>query len=352
MAEVVAKEEKQRTKATSDFLKQRRKGLANSRANLEEKRRSRSVHTYSNEEKVAFTSHLNQLFKNDPEFTLIDPKTDDLFDRVADGVVLCKWLNIISPGIVKYTKKPKNSFEILENLNQVLSAVRQLGAKIVNIGAKDIVEKKVHIVLAFLWQTMREQLKRDVSIESHPEMAKYIEEKDGQSSQDFGLERTLLSWFNSLLSKANTYEGEFEPVTNFEVDLMDSRGYTAVLNQIAPDLCKLTPLDEEDLDKRAELMLNEAEKIDCRGYFTPEVISNGNGKLNVTFMTSLFNKHAELEREREEKRKNNPEPNPVQEKKTEPAPAPVVEHVTPKQSLPIYAIIAAIVLLLLAFFVS
>jgi len=248
---------------------------------------------------------------------------------------------------------------VLENQNAALEAVRELGIKTVNIGAKDLIEKKVHIVLGLMWQTMREELKRDVSIESHPEMAKYLEETKSspgsttsQPKEDLTLEKTLLLWCNALLNRASSFPGEYDSVKNFDVDLMDSRAFTVVLNQIAPKICTLTPLEEEDLDKRAELMLNEADKIECKSYITADHIAHGNSKLNITFMTSLFNKHAELEKQYAEDEKSGllsqptPQPQleaPIVENKPEPevvqthVATPVVEKVTtePESKVPV-----------------
>eukprot|EP01089_Gocevia_fonbrunei_P013723 TRINITY_DN3578_c0_g1_i2.p1 TRINITY_DN3578_c0_g1~~TRINITY_DN3578_c0_g1_i2.p1 ORF type:complete len:386 (-),score=87.68 TRINITY_DN3578_c0_g1_i2:58-1215(-) len=317
MAELVsgiAKEQKSKVKSTSPFLLARKRQLVNSRSKLEEKRRSRSVHTYSNEEKLAFVFHMNNLFKNDPDLSSVipfDPDTDDIFDAIGQGVILCKWLNTITPGIVpKFNLKPRNGFEVLENLNVALEAVKELKIKTVNIGAKDLQEKKVHIILGLMWQVMRAELAIKISVETHPEMAKFIDQKSSNGT----LEQTLLLWINNILSETEYYE----QVTNFDVDVMDSAAYTYAMNQIAPDQCNLSPLDEEDLDARAELMLKEAEKIDCREFFEAEHISNGNTKLNITFMTNLFNKHSELEKQRELEEKNRPAEEKVPEKVEDP----------------------------------
>jgi len=195
-----------------------------------------------------------------------------------------------------------------------------------------------------MWQTMREELKRDVSIESHPEMAKYLEESSSQQKEDMTLEKTLLLWCNALLTRASSFAGEYDAVKNFDVDLMDSRAYTVILNQIAPKVCTLSPLEEEDFDKRAELMLAEADKIECKSYITADHISHGNTKLNITFMTSLFNKHAELEKQQAEDEKAgiSSQPEPVVEKIPEPLIVekenipPIVEKVnaTPSEKEP------------------
>jgi len=48
---------------------------------------------------------------------------------------------------------------------------------------------------------------------------------------------------------------------------MDSECYTLVLNQISQGKTTLTPMQEEDKMKRAEHMLEEADKIGCKKKF-------------------------------------------------------------------------------------
>eukprot|EP01090_Pellita_catalonica_P021334 TRINITY_DN7964_c0_g1_i1.p1 TRINITY_DN7964_c0_g1~~TRINITY_DN7964_c0_g1_i1.p1 ORF type:complete len:346 (-),score=57.89 TRINITY_DN7964_c0_g1_i1:136-1173(-) len=330
----IAKEEKVAVKATSHFFKQRRRGLS-SRNDLEQKRRSRSVHSYSNEERVAFTAHLNKIFAKDEsvkDIFPLDPNTDEIFDHLAKGVLLCKWLEKIQPGVVgNYNKNPKNRFEQIENHNAALAAVRELGIQIVNTGANDLEEKKVHIVLGLMWQTMRAELLMGVKHDTE-EMSKFLDEK--KPTKDLSLENMLLMWFNNILQRAS--EGE-DIVKNFDVDLMDSRAYILVLNEIAPKQCNLDPLDEENLDTRAGLMLQEASKIvECKGYILPEHVSMGNTKLNITFMSMLFHKHAELERERDNKEVEDEPPKEVK----------VEEPVAPAQALSAKAYIGILALAL------
>lgn len=46
--------------------------------------------------------------------------------------------------------------------------------------------------------------------------------------------------------------------------------------------------------QRAAAMLNEAEKIDCREFVTPNDVAQGNYKLNLAFVANLFNKYPGL----------------------------------------------------------
>jgi Calponin homology (CH) domain len=93
-----------------------------------------------------------------------------------------------------------------------------------------------------------------------------------------------LRWVNYHLAKA----GHLRRVYNFSDDIKDSVNYTVLLNQIAPELCGREPIQQSDLRQRAELMLQNAAKLGCRKFVTPDTVVNGNENLNMAFVAALF----------------------------------------------------------------
>lgn len=55
-------------------------------------------------------------------------------------------------------------------------------------------------------------------------------------------------------------------------------------------------LKEPDLLQRAELMLREAARLDCRQFVSPRDVTTGNSKLNLAFVANLFNMYPALRR--------------------------------------------------------
>lgn len=53
---------------------------------------------------------------------------------------------------------------------------------------------------------------------------------------------------------------------------------------------------ERDLERRAELMLQQAARLDCRQFVSPHDVTSGNGKLNLAFVANLFNMHPAMEK--------------------------------------------------------
>lgn len=109
--------------------------------------------------------------------------------------------------------------------------------------------------------------------------------KNGETIEDLlklTKEELLLRWFNYQLNRT-AYSGK--EIHNFSEDIKDSIAYTYLVNQIAPDnhqpTLSLNPLSESDNLKRAEKLLDEAEKLKAREFVTANDIVTGNNKLNM-----------------------------------------------------------------------
>jgi plastin-1 len=118
-------------------------------------------HSYTTDERRSFAEHINRTLKEDQDLRTIlplNPESDALFTAVGDGVLLIKWLNKLKPGIIPdkvIQIHPRNRFERLQNLSAVLTAARELGFNIVNVGPEDIIDQKYHLVLGLIWQIVR-----------------------------------------------------------------------------------------------------------------------------------------------------------------------------------------------------
>jgi len=111
--------------------------------------------------------------------------------------------------------------------------------------------------------------------------------EEGEDLKDFlklPPEKILLRWVNYHLKNA----GSDRRIANFGKDIQDSEVYTLLLNQLSP-LCDKSPLNDKELDKRAEGVLKNAAKIDCAKFVKPRDIVAGNPKLNLAFVANLFN---------------------------------------------------------------
>ncbi|KAH0785115.1 fimbrin [Histomonas meleagridis] len=260
---------------------------------------ARGEHAYPQEEVTGFVNYLNQELGEDPalqHILPIDPEGDALFTAVQDGILMCKLVNLAAPDTIHdkvIALPPKlNQYKILENCTLAINSAKSIGMSTVNIGPHDIREGVPHLVLGLTWQLIRESLLKDIQLTVHPELFRLL--KPGETIEDLlklKPEEILLRWLNYHLENA----GSQRRATNFTKDLSDSEILTTVLKQIAPECCTMAPMRESDLSERAELMLQEADKIECRKFVTPREIVRGHPKLNLAFVANIFNTRPGLE---------------------------------------------------------
>ncbi|XP_069191989.1 LOW QUALITY PROTEIN: plastin-3 [Procambarus clarkii] len=166
---------------------------------------------------------------------------------------------------------------------------------VVNIDAHDLAKGKPHLVLGLLWQIIRIGCFNQITLEHCPGLANLLE--DGEKIEELmklSPEAILLRWVNHHLERA----GVNRRCTNFMSDIKDSEIYSHLLKQIGPNDAGVTmeALSEQDLIARAEIMLQQAEKLGCRSFLTPHDVVEGVYKLNVAFVANLFNNHPGLDK--------------------------------------------------------
>ncbi|UYV68903.1 PLS3 [Cordylochernes scorpioides] len=206
-----------------------------------------TTHTVRQEEQVAFSDWINSNLGSDPDLKHILPIDQDgraLYDKVKDGILLCKIINHSCPDTIDeraINKRNQTVYTRHENLTLALNSAQAIGCNIINIDAHDLARGKPHLVLGLLWQIIR-----------------------------------------------------------------DSEIYTYLLKQIAPPDAGVTTQalmteqvvcspQEPDLLARAEQMLQQAEKLGCRSFLTPANVVEGVYKLNLAFVANLFNNHPGLD---------------------------------------------------------
>ncbi|EPZ31339.1 Actinin-type, actin-binding domain-containing protein [Rozella allomycis CSF55] len=257
----------------------------------------------------AYCDHLNSILQGSPEFAKIGSylplKPETLLTKLRDGIVLAHVLEYIFPHTVAFERlsykvnleqlnqpKTKVIFEVTENLNVVVEAAKKAKLIVVNLGANDLLDMNSDLVLGLLWQIIRANLLAEVNLVSHPELIRLIQKGETlQTLLSLKSEQILLRWFNYHLKKA----GSNKSIVNFSKDLSDGEAYGILLSQIAPKIVNreniFQVLKESDHIKRAEIVLKEAEKLNCRYFVTPADIVSGHSRLNLGFIATLFNKN-------------------------------------------------------------
>ena len=147
---------------------------------------------------------------------------------------------------------------VTQNHNYAIQTARTVGCKIVGIGAEDLRDGVVHLVFGLLWQVIKQGLLAKVNVDEHPELLELGLEADELAKLSAAHpEELLLRWVNFHLRNA----GSELQMTNFTSDVQDSAIYTTLLHHFAPDECSMDILNDSDLRKRAEGVLDAAELL-------------------------------------------------------------------------------------------
>ncbi|KAI3410743.1 uncharacterized protein J3R85_018515 [Psidium guajava] len=250
------------------------------------------LHTISESEKASYVAHINSYLGDDSflkQFLPIDPATNDLFNLARDGVLLCKLINVAVPGTIDErainTKRVLNPWERNENHTLCLNSAKAIGCTVVNIGTQDLVEGRPHLVLGLISQIIKIQLLADLNLKKTPQLVELVDDgKDVEELMGLAPEKVLLKWMNFHLKKA----GYKKTVSNFSSDVKDGEAYAYLLNVLAPEHCSPATLDAKDPDERAKLILDHAERMDCKRYLSPKDIVDGSANLNLAFVAQIF----------------------------------------------------------------
>ncbi|XP_068667953.1 fimbrin-5-like [Aristolochia californica] len=250
------------------------------------------LHTISGSENASYVAHINTYLGDDPflkSYLPLDPAKNDLFELAKDGVLLCKLINVAVPGTIDErainTKRVLNPWERNENHTLCLNSAKAIGCTVVNIGTQDLVEGRPHLLLGLISQIIKIQLLADLSLKKTPQLVELVDDsKDVEELMTLAPEKVLLRWMNFHLEKA----GYKKPVTNFSSDLKDGEAYAFLLNVLAPEHCRPGTLDTSDPTERAKLVIEHAERMDCKRYLTPKDIVEGSPNLNLAFVAHIF----------------------------------------------------------------
>ena len=268
---------------------------------------SMQFQTFSEEERTAYVKVINSSLADDPvckKYLPIDPDSNEVFDRIKDGVLLCKLINKAQEGTIDERvinkKENMNIFQQVEKLNLAISAAKSIGLNCIGLNYDSIMDGKNYImVLGLMWQVVKLVVMRNIQLKHHPELIRLL--NPGEQLSDLlklSPEQLLLRWFNYHLKQAG-YE---KRITNFSGDVKDSEKYTILLHQLNKNLCDKSALNESDLKKRAKKVIDNSKKLGAESYINPEDIVAGNNKLNTLFVASIFNAYPGLEPATEEEK--------------------------------------------------
>jgi len=246
--------------------------------------------------KKSAVQHINQVLKNDPDVSEdvpIDSTGNQVYVAVSKGVILSKMINRVKNGTIdpKQIKiHPKNAYEMLENHSATLDGATKLGIHVVSISPTNLHEQKPFAFLALIWQIIRYELTNKISAHELQSLRK--EGEDKSAFIDLSAEDLLLRWINKHL------EGAGKPTIKKFSELGDGIAYLNLLHHIDSSLVPDSYFQEQDPNKRAQLVIDIAKKAGIPVFVTPEAITSKDEKLNMALACQLFSGFQHLEKER------------------------------------------------------
>jgi len=267
-----------------------------------------SKHTVLNEEQAAFADWINNNLDKDKdvEYKLKLSETgSDMYVKMDDGMLLCKMINMAAPETIDErvinTGKNISIFKQHENLTLAINSAKAIGCVVIGIDSHTLnsSQGKKWLVLGLMWQLIKMYLFKQISISNVPGLINLLMEgEDIADLMKLSPEQLLLRWVNHQLEKA----GSTRTIKNFNEDIKDSDIYSDLIAQIAPKDAGVNKfaMKKDDLTERAEMMLEQAEKIDSRAFVTARDVVRGQDKLNLAFVANLFNNHPALDPPEEE----------------------------------------------------
>ena len=103
---------------------------------LDKSNYKRKARPYSDKEKNKYAKIINKLLKDDPDCKNkipIDPKSDELYEKLRDGVILSKLVNLCEPNTINEDEIKKNDdmnvYDKYANLEKAIKGAKDIGVQ-------------------------------------------------------------------------------------------------------------------------------------------------------------------------------------------------------------------------------
>eukprot|EP01128_Nolandella_sp_AFSM9_P007577 TRINITY_DN41_c0_g1_i1.p1 TRINITY_DN41_c0_g1~~TRINITY_DN41_c0_g1_i1.p1 ORF type:complete len:1432 (-),score=481.49 TRINITY_DN41_c0_g1_i1:80-4375(-) len=163
----------------------------------------------------------------------------ELEQDLTDGINLHMLLEILGGEEVfpKPNRRARIKLQKIENLNSSLNYIKSKGIALVNIGAEDIHDGKLKLLLGLIWTLiLRFQIV-------------------GEDEDSANARKALLEWCNSVLNPQGIY------VKNFTRDWTDGRAFCGLVNAIEPNRIPLNEVPAETAESNMERAFDDAEDL-------------------------------------------------------------------------------------------
>ncbi|KAI8609815.1 calponin homology domain-containing protein [Chytriomyces sp. MP71] len=210
----------------------------------------------------------------------VEPFVNNLFDDLADGLILLQAIDKVRPGFVDWKKVNKapvaSRFKQIENTNYVLALGKEMRFTLVSIQGSDITDGVKTLTLGLVWQLMREHVIQ--TLKSLSKTGHEITEVD------------IINWANQTVK---VRAGKNTTITQFKDAQLSTGVYLLdLLNGIKKgvvDYSMVTPGHmEEDALMNSKYAISIARKLGATIFVLPEDIVEVKPKMILTFVGTLM----------------------------------------------------------------
>ncbi|CAO3636760.1 unnamed protein product [Mucor fragilis] len=229
---------------------------------FEEKRQM--VNAWELIQKKTFTKWVNNKLdlKNIPNIVHLN-------EDLANGVRLIQLLEIIGGESLKpFNQNPGMIFQKMENVNKALDFIKLRGVALTNIGAEDIVNKNLKLVLGMLWTIILRFTIADIN-------------QDGKNAKE-----GLLLWCQR--KTANYHDVD---IRDFTYSWTDGLAFCALIHHHHPELIDYHGLDRSDRHGNTAIAFEAAKKLNIPQLLDVEDvcdISKPDEKSVMTYVAEYF----------------------------------------------------------------
>ncbi|KAI8996744.1 calponin homology domain-containing protein [Gaertneriomyces semiglobifer] len=190
--------------------------------------------TWETIQKKTFANWINNQLKQKD----VEP-IQTLDNDLSTGEKLIQLLEIIGDeSLGRYNRNPKLRIQKVENMNKALEFIRRRGVNLTNIGAEDIVDSNLKLILGLIWTIILRFTIAEISEEG-------LTAKEG-----------LLLWCQK---RTTPYASDFH-IKDFTFSWQDGLALCALIHRHRPDLLDYWKLDKSKKHENTQLAFDVAER--------------------------------------------------------------------------------------------
>jgi actinin alpha len=175
-------------------------------------------------------------------------QVEELSTDFQNGLKLISLLEALSNESFpfKYERKANLRIQKVGNVNYALNFIKMKGVTLAGVGAEEIVDGNLKMILGMIWTIILRFQIQDISVE------------------ELSAKEALLLWCQR---KTHGYKGV--NVQNFHFSFQDGLAFCALIHKHRPDLIDFDSLDKSDPRKNLQLAFDTAEKLGIDKYMDP-----------------------------------------------------------------------------------